>query len=203
MVSVHPFLALIAPLPWGFYVAKQCCKISQSIVWLLLLYIFNVAAVLSFYLAYGNVVTVGFAFATGVLVSHLLGLSIIDAQTAHVPDLLTIPFIATGLAHAWLTVDSFAEHALTVCVTGSGIIFIKKTVEQLFHQTNSLGSGDVLMIMGVAAWLGPFGTADAIILSVCLAALHMAIRRNSGIPYAPVLCGAAWWVWLFGPILSA
>ena len=184
-------LLLLAPLTWGATVAYRALgdRTSPLAAGLLV-----AAVVASFALVAAD--HPSFAIASGILGAHLLGLWLIDAELSEVPDLLTIPLVITGLIHAWWSLDALLPHAATAGTLGLTLGFLS------WRRPDLIGSGDVLIIAGLGAWLGPLGTPDALMIAALALAAFMLLHARRHMPFAPALGLGGWTVWLFGPVLS-
>ncbi|MFK8035884.1 MAG: prepilin peptidase [Hyphomicrobiales bacterium] len=206
MISVPPVLALIFPLAWGITVAVFILRDRFSAILTGISLLSCLLVMLSFQNAFANNASLVLALASGILSTHLIGLALIDARISQVPDILTLPFIATGLLHAWIVLDSLLAHGITAITLGGTVLAAKWVAQRAAGQASKadmFGSGDVLMVTGLGAWLGPFGTGDALILSVGITLFAMMCLRRRQIPFAPGLAIGTWSVWLLGPIISA
>lgn len=145
-----------------------------------------------------------------ILIAGLTCLTVIDAQTRTVPDLVAIPMIALGLIHA-ATLDGFFT---SFAIASFGIIGLGMLVGLLMkNRSGWIGGGDVLLFAGALAWLGPAVAPDIMLLTgVGLVILfsgrylmHIAGLKNDQnpedfMPLAPALGLAQMAVWLGGPL---
>ena len=145
-----------------------------------------------------------------VLITGLACLAGLDARTRTVPDLVSIPMIGLGLAHAAFQdglVLVFAGSA--ACVIALGLLIGRL----LAHGPGWMGSGDVLLLAGAVAWLGPAMLPDLLLLVAPLLILQRFVQSLSGrrqnsdlglgrpeLPLAPALGLAQIVIWLGGPI---
>lgn len=157
-------------------------------------------------------VTATFAAWTLTMALGLAALAAIDGATRTVPDALSVPMIALGLAHA-------ATYPGIVWIhTGAAalVIALGLFMGMLTRGRGGgwLGGGDVVLLAGTVAWLGPALIPDVLILTVCGIAVQWATgvaMRLRGAetaatplteqPLAPALAVAQGIVWLGGPIL--
>ena len=111
------------------------------------------------------------------LVSAVLVLAaVIDGRKLRVPNWLTFPFIVGGLAYhagaegAWGFLASLSGAAL-------GLVFLL-----VLHSVGGMGAGDVKLLAGVGAWMGPWATTCAFVatgLAGGVIALIMMIRSGN------------------------
>ena len=143
----------------------------------------------------------------------LVVLSVIDLATLRLPDALTLPLIATGLACAALFKwdgDSWLDLRWRVAAAalGYGLLF---TTAWLYHRLrgrHGLGLGDAKLLAASGAWLGLEGVAPTLLvasLTALAAALvgHIAgrsITADTRIPFGPFLAGGTWLIWLYGGV---
>lgn len=145
-----------------------------------------------------------------ILVAGLTCLTVIDAQTRTIPDLVIVPMIVLGLVHA-TTRDglfiSFAVATLGVIAVGIVVGVVMK------DRSGWIGGGDVLLFAGALAWLGPAVAPDILLLTGVGLGVMFSIRYISRLtrrknnnspddfmPLAPTLGLAQLAVWLGGPL---
>jgi len=130
----------------------------------------------------------------------LLALAGIDLRVWLLPDLLTLPLIAAGLAAA-ATLDprSLLDRAL------QAIAALYRTV----RRREGLGGGDAKLLAAAGAWVGATALPQVILLAA-LTALAAAgamrlggvrLQLHSALPFGPFLALGTWILWLAGPIL--
>ncbi|MEO0701667.1 MAG: prepilin peptidase [Pseudomonadota bacterium] len=157
-------------------------------------------------------VTMAFALWTLVMVLGLAALAAIDGATRTVPDALSVPMIALGLAHAATYPGLIWIHAGAAAL----VIAIGLFVGLLTRGRSGgwLGGGDVVLLAGTVAWLGPSLIPDVLILTVCGIAVQWATGATMRLrgadstatplteqPLAPALALAQGVIWLGGPLL--
>lgn len=155
-------------------------------------------------------VPMAFAGWSFVLIAGLTCLTVIDAQTRTVPDLVAIPMVILGLIHA-ATQDglliSFAVSSLGVVGIGMLVGLVTK------NRGVWIGGGDVLLFAGALAWLGPAVAPDVIFLTglgllvvysfrsiMRFAKLAAPYSPDHFMPLAPALGLAQMTIWLGGPL---
>jgi prepilin signal peptidase PulO-like enzyme (type II secretory pathway) len=124
----------------------------------------------------------------GLFLSLLLAVSLIDGEHMIVPDVITVPLIATGLFAAWMGWGPPFRSALVAAVAGSLLIALV-----VIATGGGMGTGDVILAVGLGANLGIVGLVLALwlcfVLGGALALLSLAFGRSrkEAIPYGPCL----------------
>lgn len=136
----------------------------------------------------------------------LLALAWIDAHTRLLPDALSLPLLAAGLAAtAWLAPDDIADHALAAALGVTSFLAVAAGYRRLRGQ-EGLGMGDA-KLMGVAgAWLGVAALPWVVFTAAGLGLLAAgawrlsgrALDRTTAIPFGPFLALAIWAIRLAG-----
>ncbi|HVZ91409.1 MAG TPA: A24 family peptidase [Rhizomicrobium sp.] len=137
----------------------------------------------------------------------LIVLGAVDALAFRLPDILTLPLIAAGLATAqWLPQHDLLGHSLAALIA-IGAFFAIAAFYQRARGREGLGMGDVKLAGAAGAWLG-WQALPYVVLLACAAGLVWigvgAMRRGrealgERIPFGVALCLAIWIVWLYGP----
>lgn len=154
----------------------------------------------------------GFALWTTAMILGLAALAAIDGATRTVPDALSVPMIALGLAHAATYPGLIWIHAGAAALVIALGLFVSLLTRG--RGAGWLGGGDVVLLAGTVAWLGPALIPDVLILTVCGIAVQWATgaaMRLRGAdtaatplieqPLAPALAIAQGIIWLGGPLL--
>jgi leader peptidase (prepilin peptidase)/N-methyltransferase len=138
----------------------------------------------------------------------LSALTVVDIRTYRLPDLLTLPLIALGLA-ATALIDPAALpwHAVATAM-GYGLLAGVAALYRWLRGRDGLGLGDAKLLAAGGAWLGPAGLPSMLALAAVSALAVVAVARLAGrrftadeaIPFGPFLAMGLWAVWLFGPI---
>ncbi|MEO0692185.1 MAG: prepilin peptidase [Pseudomonadota bacterium] len=157
-------------------------------------------------------VSIGFALWTTAMILGLAALAAIDGATRTVPDALSIPMIALGLAHAATYPGLIWIHAGAAALVVALGLFVSLITRG--RGGGWLGGGDVVLLAGTVAWLGPSLIADVLILTVCGIAVQWATGATMRLrgadstatplteqPLAPALAIAQGIIWLGGPLL--
>jgi leader peptidase (prepilin peptidase) / N-methyltransferase len=139
----------------------------------------------------------------------LLALAAIDLRHYLLPDALTLPLIAVGLAVAWLIEPGrLGEHALGAAAGFIGLAAIAWLYRRL-REREGLGRGDAKLLGGGGAWLGwqalpsvlALAAAGALAVALAGALLGGKLEATTKIAFGPYLALAIWLVWLYGPLV--
>lgn len=151
----------------------------------------------------------GWVFAVSCILGWaLLALALIDARHFILPDILTLPLIAAGLAVTFfIDPAQTLPHFLAAVIAGASLTLLA-TLYRTFRGREGLGLGDAKLFAAGGAWVGLAGL-PGIILIACFTALAWAlvqcgIQRNLSadmrIAFGPFLALGIWLVWLYGPV---
>ena len=133
----------------------------------------------------------------------LLALALIDLRSWRLPDALTLPLIAAGIAAAALgmlpTVDLF--HALAGAAVGYLALAGIGWAYRRLRGRDGLGLGDAKLLAAAGAWLGveslPWLVLIAAVLGLALAlARTQPVRAETAVPFGPPLALAFWGLFL-------
>ena len=134
----------------------------------------------------------------------LILLAAADLRYMVLPDSLTASLLASGLLAAlFLPASDFVE-ALSGAAIGGGGFFLLRFLYFRFRGLEGLGLGDVKLMAGLGAWLGP-GWLAQLVLIAAVAGLSIALltaRRDGGriaatsaVPFGAYLCASAVALW--------
>ena len=131
--------------------------------------------------------------------SLLLALAATDWERMVLPDALTVSLAALGLLLAGPRGDLQLATAALGAGVGAGLLWFLRWVWLRFRKMEALGRGDIKMMLGIGAFLGPVPTLHALALASALglvpAAVLLALRRigrNTPLPFGTLLSvGAA------------
>lgn len=152
--------------------------------------------------------TLAAAALTALLGWQLLLLAVVDAEHYWLPDVLTAPLAATGLAAALLLDRLPLIDAALGAVVGFAALWLIGRVYRLARGREGLGGGDPFLLGAGGAWVGWIGLPSVLVwaalagLSLVLAA-RLAGRRLAGtdrLPFGVFLAAGVWFTWLFGPL---
>ncbi|HEY1223655.1 MAG TPA: A24 family peptidase [Brevundimonas sp.] len=146
--------------------------------------------------------------ATAVLGWQLLLIAIIDGENFWLPDGLTLPLIATGLAASWLIGLEPLLNAVIGAVAGFATLWLIGWLYKRVRGREGLGGGDPFLFAGAGAWVGWMGLpsvllwASAAAFSVVAARLLMrrSVAGTDRLPLGVFLAIGVWMTWLYGPL---
>ena len=137
----------------------------------------------------------------------LMALAAIDVRRGILPDTLTLPLTAAGLALAAIDGGPLADRGLGA-VAGYAAFASVAALYRLWRGRDGLGLGDAKLMAAAGAWVG-WQSLPSVVLSAALAGLagfglRRMFNREAGldrsIAFGPFLALAIWLVWLYGPL---
>jgi leader peptidase (prepilin peptidase) / N-methyltransferase len=156
----------------------------------------------------GHAATVPWLLVSAALAAVLIALSAIDTETFRLPDIMTLPLLAAGLALAALDGASVLQwHAVSAALGGLSLWSVNSLYKRL-RGSDGLGFGDVKLFASAGAWVGIEGLAS-VLLVACGAALALvmiwrlrnpSLEASTALPFGPFLAFGLWIVWLVGPL---
>lgn len=91
------------------------------------------------------------------LLLTLVTLSIIDLRTMRLPDLLTLPLMASGIAlNLWWGGIELGARSVIGASVGYGVIWLLATYWKRRFGRDGIGLGDAKLLAAGGAWCGPF-----------------------------------------------
>lgn len=138
----------------------------------------------------------------------LAALSAIDVETQRLPDALTLPLIAAGLAfQATIDRDTIWWHAAGAAL-GYLTLWAVGRAYLAYRGHPGLGLGDAKLLAAAGAWLGPGGLPSVLLIAAfcALAGIGIAwlrgidVTSRTAIPFGPFLALGLWATWLYGPL---
>ncbi|NNE84898.1 MAG: prepilin peptidase [Alphaproteobacteria bacterium] len=139
----------------------------------------------------------------------LLTLTLVDLREKMLPDAITLPLIAIGLAAALILepLDPLAH--LIGAILGLTLFLAVGATFRRIKGYDGLGGGDAKLFAAAGAWVGWAGLPSVLLIaSVTALAVVLVImvvgRRNISqeeIAFGPYLCFGFWIVWLYGPLV--
>jgi leader peptidase (prepilin peptidase)/N-methyltransferase len=142
-----------------------------------------------------------------VLAWTLLCLAAVDAVAMRLPDVLTLPLIAAGLAVSLAVPGApIAEH-LAGAAAGYGVLAALAWAWRRWRGVEGIGLGDAKLLAAGGAWLGWRSLPEVVMIACALALAWIAIMaiarraplRGARIAFGVPLSLAIWIVWLYGP----
>jgi leader peptidase (prepilin peptidase)/N-methyltransferase len=138
----------------------------------------------------------------------LLLIAVIDAEHFWLPNILTLPLGAAGLAaSAFIGPCSFVDH-LIGAVLGFAVLAGLAALYKRLRGRDGLGGGDARLLAAIGAWVGWAGLPSVVVWA-SLAGLSWVLARivarrapslDTALPYGTYLAIGAWLTWLYGPL---
>ncbi|NJC07129.1 prepilin peptidase [Polymorphobacter fuscus] len=136
----------------------------------------------------------------------LLALLVLDVEYFWLPDRLTVPLAAMGLAAGIWLPPSVPDRLIGAAAGFASLAGIAYAYRVMTGRVG-LGGGDPRLFAAIGAWLGwvalPFVLLLAASFGLALVAYDRlrgrAITRHSRIPLGALLAAAAWLLWVPGP----
>jgi prepilin peptidase CpaA len=108
------------------------------------------------------------------LVAAVVWAAAIDVRARRIPNWLTFPLMVTGLVHAWLAGSAVTRgQAWAGLGTGLAITFA-------FFALGVMSAGDVKLLAGIGAWLGPVGVLQVFAIEAVAGMIIVAARAARG-----------------------
>ena len=145
---------------------------------------------------------------TALLGWQLILIAVVDAEHFWLPDVLTLPLLATGLAAAAILPTGSLLHAAIGAAVGFLGLWLLATAYRRLRQRDGLGGGDPILLAAGGAWVGWIGL-PSILLWASAAALSLvaariltgrAVSGQDRLPFGPFLAIGIWMTWLIGPL---
>jgi leader peptidase (prepilin peptidase) / N-methyltransferase len=129
----------------------------------------------------------------------LLAIAVIDLRSFRIPDLLSLPLIAAGLALSHLRDLALADHLIGAAL-GFGLFAAIGSGYHRRHGIDALGLGDAKLFAAAGAWLG-WQALPIVLLIAALGGLGFALltrqtSRRCAIAFGPWLALGLWCVWV-------
>lgn len=144
------------------------------------------------------------AAVTAILGWWLFLLAALDLEHEWLPDRLTWPLLAAGLAAAWGGYGPSLDSRLIGAAAGFASLFMIARAYRAVRGREGLGGGDPKLFAAIGAWLGwpqlPFVLVGAGLLGI--AALLVKRLRGGGVeatdhlPLGTLMALAAWPIWI-------
>ena len=139
----------------------------------------------------------------------LLALALIDFEHQILPDALTLPLAAAGLAVSWFVHPSAILDNIAGTAVGYALFAVVALAYRRWRGREGLGAGDAKLLAALGAWVGASGLPSVVLLASLMAlAAALAARslRRTGtlqdrVAFGPALAAAGWLVWLYGPVV--
>lgn len=141
--------------------------------------------------------------ASAVFLLLIIPVTLIDFKHYIIPDSLTLPFIAAGIATSFLPGSPTPLQSLFGILAGGGSLYAIGWLGGVIMKKEAMGGGDIKLMAAAGAFFGPQCALLAIIFGATLGALYgitiMAAKKLSTthqIPFGPFL-GAGIWIAVF------
>jgi leader peptidase (prepilin peptidase)/N-methyltransferase len=139
----------------------------------------------------------------------LLAASLIDLRCYRLPDFLTLPLLAAGLAiTAWASPLDLTDHAIGAAL-GYTVLAGIGWLYRALRGRDGIGLGDAKLLAAGGAWLSwqalPGLVLVAALLALAAAAAirllrHEPLTAATRVPFGPYLAAAIWLAWLYGSL---
>lgn len=130
--------------------------------------------------------------------SVLIALGFIDFRHQILPDHLTVPLFAFSLIYGLFRNDLNLKQVLLGALVGSGFLFLVYISYFLIRRKEGLGTGDIIFMLGIGAFLGIKGALLTLILATfagALVGLFLLLGQKKGwqfaLPFGSFLAAAA------------
>lgn len=111
-----------------------------------------------------------------VLLTALAALTVIDARTYRLPDVITLPLIAAGVLAAWLTGDTLWLSLLGAIIGYAALVGVEKAYERTRGRPG-LGRGDAKLFAAGGAWCGAIALPFILLAASVSALIYVAVLR--------------------------
>jgi len=132
------------------------------------------------------------------LVWALIAVSVIDIREQIIPDVISIPGTAAGLAFSFLPGGPEPWDALAAAALGGGLLWLVAWAYWKLRGREGMGLGDAKLLAMIGAFLGLQRTLFALmagsVIGVLISAPYLLIRRrgrDEHIPFGPFLAAGA------------
>jgi len=145
---------------------------------------------------------------SSVLALTLAALSAIDLDVYRLPDALTLPLTALGIAATPMVMEASLMWQAASALLGFAVLAGVAFAYAKLRGRPGLGLGDAKLLAAAGAWLGMQALPSVLLLACGSALLGLLIRGwrtgslspTSRVPFGPFLAFGTWLVWLYGPL---
>jgi len=113
---------------------------------------------------------------TAALIAALAVLTVIDARTYRLPDLITLPLIAAGVGASWLTGSPVWLSALGAAIGYGVLVGVEKAYERA-RGRQGLGRGDAKLFAAGGAWCGALALPFILLAASVSALIYVGVVR--------------------------
>lgn len=128
----------------------------------------------------------------------LLVIIVIDIHHQIIPDVISLPGIATGLLFSFFSTTLTWQSSLIGIAVGGGILYAIALAYFLIRKIDGMGGGDIKLLAMIGAWLGwqslPFVIFASSLSGTVVGLIAMGYQKKGGrtrIPFGPFLSIAA------------
>lgn len=148
------------------------------------------------------------AVLTALLGWQLLLIAVVDAEHFWLPDELTLPLLALGLAASALLDGPTLWNSLIGAAAGFASLWSLAWAYRKLRGREGLGGGDPRLSAAIGAWVGWAGLPSVFLwaaaagLSVVLATQlgRQRLTGSSRLPFGVFLAVGGWFTWVYGPL---
>jgi leader peptidase (prepilin peptidase)/N-methyltransferase len=132
----------------------------------------------------------------------IIALAFIDAETGYLPDAITLPLIAAGLASNAAGLFVPVRDAAIGAAAGFIAFWAISAIYARLRNREGLGLGDAKLLAAIGAWTGwmvlPFVIFLAAVGTLAVVAMRRGVSPGEAIPFGPGLCAAGFVALFFG-----
>ncbi|NLI83092.1 MAG: prepilin peptidase [Deltaproteobacteria bacterium] len=133
-------------------------------------------------------------FGEFLFVSLLTLIAFIDLDTFTIPNVLSLPGIAAGLAFSFFTPRLSWQDSLVGVLLGGGFLYAIAVAYHFLRRQEGMGGGDIKLLAMIGAFLGAAGVLFTVMVASvagALAGIAVMKRRRTGltamVPFGPFL----------------
>ncbi len=138
----------------------------------------------------------------------LVAASVIDWQSFILPDRLTLPLIAAGVAVTWWLGNAPIWWSMVSAALGYGLLWVVDRGYRALRGRSGIGMGDAKLLAAAGAWLGAealptvllWATALALLGAIVLSLRGQTLVAGTRLPFGPALALGLWLTWWYGAI---
>jgi len=148
------------------------------------------------------------AVLTALLGWQLLLIAVIDAEHFSLPDLLTLPLLATGGLAAGVLDQTAPLDAVIGGAVGFAGLWGLAFVYHLARGRQGLGDGDPILLAAGGTWVGWIGLPSVLLWASAAGLSFVAAKflvgkpmsATEALPFGPCLAAGIWLTWMLGPL---
>src|SRR5688572_21269110 len=91
------------------------------------------------------------------MIALLVWAAVVDLRVRRIPNWLTFSLVLSGIAHSLVPAAAGAAATVTPAQAGLGLL-VGFGLPFVLFALGALGGGDVKLLAGIGAWLGPIGS---------------------------------------------